>query len=224
MVEYARRMAKNDRPEPPSRVVGQQVRAIREGRRWSQSVLADELEKVGRRIGQSEIARLERPDPDSGGRPTRAVSVEDLYALALALDVAPIALLIPGGDASALAEVAGSPEKAESIRAWVIGSRPLERDGVDVDRWNAHAAAVAVAKGSPGLGSMLRTLAERVDTAGSKAERRRALTYALSTISGALLAAELPPRRSRPQMAEMYPAGLPVRPVTTNGGDDHGAR
>jgi len=77
-------MAKADRV---SRTFGQQVRAARERRGWTQAQLVAELKKCGEPMDQATVARLET------GK--RGVSVDDLLLFALALGVAPLYLLLP---------------------------------------------------------------------------------------------------------------------------------
>jgi transcriptional regulator with XRE-family HTH domain len=82
---------------PPSRVVGLRVRETRKDRRWTQGQLAQELREVGIRIGQTDVARLEKLPGDKGHDP-RSVTVEDWLALAFVLDIPPLALLLPTDD------------------------------------------------------------------------------------------------------------------------------
>jgi hypothetical protein len=82
---------------PPSRVVGLRVREFRthrNGHRWTQERLAQELREVGIQIGQTDVARLEKLPGDTGKDP-RPVTLEDWLALAFVLDVPPLALLLP---------------------------------------------------------------------------------------------------------------------------------
>jgi transcriptional regulator with XRE-family HTH domain len=79
---------------PPSRVVGLRVRETRKDRQWTQERLAQELREVGIRIGQTDVARLEKLPGDKGHDP-RSVTLEDWLALAFVLDIPPLALLLP---------------------------------------------------------------------------------------------------------------------------------
>ena len=154
-VLYTSVMAPRPETLAPSRVVGRRVREIREERRWSQERLATELADVGIKIGQTDVARLEKQT--AFGKPARSVSVEDLMAIAFVLDVPPLALLAPiqdeevlvvpagarpllggpvpiqvgpGGQAKAAAPTSGGePEPVTAtgalFRAWFVGRVPL---------------------------------------------------------------------------------------------------
>jgi transcriptional regulator with XRE-family HTH domain len=111
----------------PSSYVGPQTRKFRTARGWSQQKLADRLRELGAETtgwSQTKINKLER------GRLTR-VLVDDVFELALALDVSPLYLLTPtqpfdeeenafkvwlGG------RVAHWPSE---VRQWIRGVRPI---------------------------------------------------------------------------------------------------
>jgi transcriptional regulator with XRE-family HTH domain len=111
----------------PSSYVGPQTRKFRTARGWSQQKLADRLRELGAETtgwSQTKINKLER------GRLTR-VLVDDVFELALALDVSPLYLLTPlegfDEDEKALkvwigGKIARWPRE---VRQWVRGVRPL---------------------------------------------------------------------------------------------------
>lgn len=102
-----------------------QVRAVRKERRMSQVELADRVSKLGVKLDQVMIARIE-----SLGR---KVCIEELVALSAALDVSPIQLLLPStADADEL--VAISPKRtlpAGDAWDWMRAVRPLPPDPGD---------------------------------------------------------------------------------------------
>lgn len=70
-----------------SKTFGEQVRAVRERKGWTQDRLCAELEKLGEPMDRATVARIE------AGK--RGVSVDDLMLFALALGVAPVYLVLP---------------------------------------------------------------------------------------------------------------------------------
>lgn len=73
-------------PGPVGRRVPREVRRLREQKRWSTYRLSHELDGVGWLLRPPAITRME------GGH--RGVTVDDLAALAAALDVSPITLML----------------------------------------------------------------------------------------------------------------------------------
>lgn len=76
-----------------SEVVGINVRAARLARGWGHDRLAHETKRRGYQIPATNLKEIERPRGDDGKK--RKVFVDDLVLLALALGVAPLALLAP---------------------------------------------------------------------------------------------------------------------------------
>ena len=76
--------------------------------------LSKKLGEVGRPLGHSAVDQIEKG--------TRRVDVDDLMALALALDVSPITLLLPGmpgaDDPSAMVAVTGVESRVEAMKLW----------------------------------------------------------------------------------------------------------
>ena len=91
------------------------VRHFREERRLSYAELSRQLSQLGREIPPLGLRRLESGD--------RKVDVDDLVALALALEVSPLVLLLPV-EASALVPQ-GPKYDAEAIWQWASGSKAL---------------------------------------------------------------------------------------------------
>ena len=108
----------------PSSYVGQRVRRYRDQRGWSQQRLADRLHELGATgWSQTKIHKLEQDK--------QQVLVDDLFALALALDVSPLYLLTPleGFDDrdNALKVVLGGKVARwpRDVRQWIRGVRPI---------------------------------------------------------------------------------------------------
>jgi transcriptional regulator with XRE-family HTH domain len=92
----------------PSSYVGPQVRKWRDRKGWTQQQLADRLHELGaERTGwsQTKIHKLE------AGKLTR-VLVDDVFELALALDVSPLYLLTP---------LEGHDEDGNTFKVWLGG-------------------------------------------------------------------------------------------------------
>ncbi|HWF68191.1 MAG TPA: helix-turn-helix transcriptional regulator [Mycobacterium sp.] len=81
-------------------------------RRWK---APNKLGEVGRPLGHSAVDQIEKG--------TRRVDVDDLVALALALDVSPITLLMPdmpgADDPAKMVAVAGMDTKVSAGRLWL---------------------------------------------------------------------------------------------------------
>ena len=112
----------------PSSYVGRQVRRYRDKRGWSQQRLADRLAELGATgWSQTKIHKIEHD--------VQQVLVDDLFALAIALDVSPLYLLVPleGHDENDRAyKVALGGKVARwprDVRQWIRGVRPILGSG-----------------------------------------------------------------------------------------------
>jgi transcriptional regulator with XRE-family HTH domain len=104
------------------------VRELRDSRGWSAKKLADRLAELGlEHLDRDVLANFE-----NGRR--RAVSVEELLGLALALDVAPVHLVCPVVDNVEVAITPNATVDALTMRAWVRGIQYVRRlaDGEEV--------------------------------------------------------------------------------------------
>jgi transcriptional regulator with XRE-family HTH domain len=110
-------MAKGTRTTEDRRIkaiFARRLREARSARGWTQQYLADRLIEMGVKMDRTAIARVERGQ--------REVRLEELVAIAAALDVALVYLLFPiDGDVRHLA----GPDKKGRTAAWKIG--PLVR-------------------------------------------------------------------------------------------------
>lgn len=106
----------------PHRVIAARVRELRRKRGWSAAHLAAEMARVGVGWDRSIVANLE-----SGRR--AAVSVEELFALAATLSVAPIHLCVPTvEEVEELTYRVAPGERPISpsyARAWIRGITPI---------------------------------------------------------------------------------------------------
>lgn len=83
-LRYTFRMNAIHTPRPPSEVLRERIRQAREARKLSQRELAESVSALGVRMHQPGIARIEEG--------TRSVKVDELVAIAIALDRPPEAL------------------------------------------------------------------------------------------------------------------------------------
>ncbi|MER5903019.1 helix-turn-helix domain-containing protein [Streptomyces mirabilis] len=104
---------------PTAQTVAAGVQRMRKRRGLSTYQLSAALEKAGRPIAASAIAKVERGE--------RQVGVDELMALAFVLDTPPSALLLPLEDSpDATIEITGAGTvSAEVAWDWLDGRRPL---------------------------------------------------------------------------------------------------
>ncbi|MFF6966046.1 hypothetical protein ACFY9G_22120 [Streptomyces anthocyanicus] len=92
--------------------------------------LSAELKKQGRALGADALNKIENgrpldPGEDERGRQIRRVDVDDLVALALALQVSPTAFLLPPTIAGDVQLARGKTVSALDAWMWVTSRRPL---------------------------------------------------------------------------------------------------
>lgn len=104
-------------PAQPVATIARQIKSLRKRKGWTAAQLGEALAKHGVPWDRFIVANLE-----SGRRQT--VSVTELLALALVLDVAPVNLLLPvrGGSYMVLPN---RMEDASIVRDWIRGRQPL---------------------------------------------------------------------------------------------------
>ncbi|WP_158697256.1 helix-turn-helix domain-containing protein [Streptomyces hokutonensis] len=109
---------------PVAQAVARNVERIRKIRNMTIYSLSGELDKVGRPIAPSAIAKIERQQ--------RQVTVDDLVALAVALNTAPIALLLPSVWGDSPIELTSERRlAARTAWRWVRGLSPASDYGVN---------------------------------------------------------------------------------------------
>ncbi|MEU3340695.1 helix-turn-helix transcriptional regulator [Streptomyces sp. NPDC006668] len=102
---------------PTSRHVAANVKRLREARGLSTTRLAAAVEELGQSIPATGITRIEKGQ--------RRVDSDDLVALALALNVAPIALLLPPRWGSDTVELTPTVEVSAQVAwLWAQGEAP----------------------------------------------------------------------------------------------------
>jgi transcriptional regulator with XRE-family HTH domain len=115
----------------PSDVVAGRVREVRRKRGLTVAQLAERCAELGMPgLTEQAIYNLEAGRADKQGRRRRAVTVDELLALSLALDVAPVHLLVsPDTDGEPQEITPARVEPASAVRDWVRGVPTL--DGID---------------------------------------------------------------------------------------------
>lgn len=128
--EREQRAAKGQgEPLEVGEVFAQRLREARDARRWTQQDLSDALAKLGAPMDRTTIAKLEK-----GQRQGR---VEELVALAAALDVSPLYLFLPLRlDATVKLAPKLTLEAIEALR-WAQGEGPLDRANERTYRFQA---------------------------------------------------------------------------------------
>lgn len=107
-----------------SEVVAARIKELRKGRGWTAQQLANRCEEVGAaQVSPAVIANIETGRLRDGQR-TRMLTVEELLLFALALDVPPLALLLPDAALEVTSDVVlGDPLHAAM---WISGSLPAK--------------------------------------------------------------------------------------------------
>lgn len=95
--------------------VSRAVRRFREERRLSYAELSRQLSEMGREIPPLGLRRIESGD--------RKVDVDDLVAIAVALNMSPLALLLPTVAGPVVPQ--GTSYEAENVWNWARGGFPL---------------------------------------------------------------------------------------------------
>lgn len=90
------------------------ISRIRKSRQISLKQLESHLAKLGRRISLSGLSKIENGD--------RKVDVDDLFAIALTLDVSPIALLLPQGAPDDAVDVSGGRASLALFWQWALAA------------------------------------------------------------------------------------------------------
>ncbi|MFF7690564.1 helix-turn-helix domain-containing protein [Streptomyces syringium] len=110
-------MSRHQKSAGPVPTIALRVKELRGRRGWTAAQLGEALGKHGVRWDRFAVANLE-----NGKR--QNVTVQELIALALALDVAPVNLLVPLDDRPYQLTPTRA-EGADTVRAWVRGEEPL---------------------------------------------------------------------------------------------------
>jgi transcriptional regulator with XRE-family HTH domain len=110
--------AKTEHALRASELVARRVREARQSRGWSQAQLAQRLDEIGYPMARSTLTKLEN------GR-YRNISINDAFALAAALAIAPVFLLAPLADGTPVSITPRLTVSAAHARAWFRGQVTL---------------------------------------------------------------------------------------------------
>jgi transcriptional regulator with XRE-family HTH domain len=166
--------AKDEDYKSPEAAFAARLVKVRSDRGWTQGKLAERLKQLEYPLGVPQISRIEK------GK--RAVSLNDAYALAFALDCSLLHLLVDP-DAPSPAELATTPELPRvqvvgnvqpetqyDVRAWIVGDGPLlTQDGIqyayqrsrrEIEAQMEAVKAVKLGESSTPLASALRRAIE----------------------------------------------------------------
>lgn len=102
---------------PTGRIVAARIADIREARQMTFATLASKLLQLGHPIPTLGLRRIESR--------ARRVNVDDLVAIAVALNVSPQALLMPEGDTAILPTALPDTFTPAEARAWMRGDLNL---------------------------------------------------------------------------------------------------
>lgn len=129
-------MSHSANPIGPVATIAQRVKELRGRRGWTAAQLGKALDKHGIRWDRFTVANLE-----NGKR--QNVTVQELFALALALDVSPTSLVVPLDDRPYQITPTRT-EHADMARAWVRGEEPLP--GTDERTYRAEVSLADMRK------------------------------------------------------------------------------
>jgi transcriptional regulator with XRE-family HTH domain len=129
---------------PVGEHVAAAVKRLREQRRYSYADLSRRLDDLGRPIPPLGLRRIEAGE--------RRIDVDDLVALALGLEVSPLAILLPNEPAAVVR--GGEQYSRDRIWNWAIGKWPLSGDHVTFVR-DSHPADWAALLGGRETGDAM---------------------------------------------------------------------
>lgn len=107
-------------PKTLRQTVAQQIRVRRSGRGMTQQGLSDRLNQLGAQLDRTTVAKIE------AGR--REISLSETFSFALALDVAPVHLLVPIDSDEPISLAPNLEAAPHEVRAWIRGAMPLHQD------------------------------------------------------------------------------------------------
>ena len=157
--------------KPPSKVFAEQCKLIREARHLKQQDLADRLESIGLPMDRSAIAKIEASQ--------RGITVDEVFAFAVALGVSPLALLVPRSDQRMSIAPAVEADVSEVV-PWARNMRNLGNES------GSHRPLMD--------GGDMRFFAEQVTDGEAEAYTRLVNLRQIIDLAGLLLAAAANPR------------------------------
>jgi transcriptional regulator with XRE-family HTH domain len=111
----------------PSDVLATQLRTIRRQRGLTAGQLAQRCSEAGLSdLTAQSISNIETGRRDAAGKRRRYVTVEELLALAFALNVAPVDLLVPGtAETEPYLVTPAHTASSSTVREWISGNWPV---------------------------------------------------------------------------------------------------
>lgn len=105
----------------PSYTVAKRIREVRKHRGWSAQRLAEECARAGLpQLNRGVIANIE------SGRRKQGITLEEMFTLALVLNVAPVHLLVDTSDDPSATVAVGTLAVGPALaRAWIAGRMPI---------------------------------------------------------------------------------------------------
>jgi transcriptional regulator with XRE-family HTH domain len=116
-----------DNKKTPSDLIAARVRQVRTERGMTTAQLADRCADLGAPLLTAQALYKLEGQRESASRRPRPVTVDELLALALALDVAPANLVVPLDDDQPWAITETVTERAFEARQWFRGHHALAR-------------------------------------------------------------------------------------------------
>lgn len=146
-------------------VVRARVKELRGRKGWSGAQMGEQLTALGVPWNRSVVANFE-----SGRRP--AVSVQELLALALVLDVAPVNLLVPLDSEPYLVTPEGTEaQNSADVWLWMRGQRPLPGSSKAGERVYFAEAPTEAGRGERDPETGLYEWYEKIDSGGADGDR-----------------------------------------------------
>jgi transcriptional regulator with XRE-family HTH domain len=107
----------------PTAVLIANIKRLRRKRGLTAQQLSERLIELGVNIGRVGVAKME-----GGNR--RSISIEELFAMALALNVSPLTLLVPEAEDEHVEITPTTTVTSSEVGLWVAGDNPLSNAGV----------------------------------------------------------------------------------------------
>ncbi|MFE6521893.1 helix-turn-helix domain-containing protein [Streptomyces sp. NPDC057794] len=148
---------------PTGRTVAANVKRLRESRGLTLRALSAELKERGRPLSADALNKIENGDGNEA-RGIRRVDVDDLMALAVVLDVSPLALLLPHDARGATDITAAGQVDGREAWTWGRSMNPLGYSRIEDEDERARAQMAFHLSSSPvGLTAKSRQRLEAAD-------------------------------------------------------------
>ncbi len=112
----------------PSDAVAGRIREARKRRGWTSAETAARCTARGYRMSAAVLANIESGRPDLNGARRRDITIDELFALAAALDVPPVALMgLPEdhGHSAVSLTATVAIDNSDDLLLWIRGDKPL---------------------------------------------------------------------------------------------------